>query len=129
VGKLLYSTVGCGDAEGAGVGTTGPLVELQAGRINNPKKLLNTSINVFFISYPWLSTNSSTQRELARIHFRSYLCHLLSLAQEVGVHGFIGVGFAAVGGNPTPEFWLANELTMLDLGGWDGVNSSLLPPP
>jgi hypothetical protein len=55
---------GCGDAEGAGVGTTGPLVELQAVMINNPNKSLNTSINIFVIPHPWLLTNSSTQRVL-----------------------------------------------------------------
>ena len=49
MGKLLFSTVGGGVDEGAGVGTTGPLVELQAVTINNPNKPLNTSINFFFI--------------------------------------------------------------------------------
>ena len=37
---------------------------------------------------------------LAHVHFRSSLCHLLGFAQEAGGHGFVRVGFPAVGTNP-----------------------------
>ena len=48
VGKLLFSTAACGVDEGAGVGITGPLAELQAVTINSPNKL-STNVNVFAI--------------------------------------------------------------------------------
>jgi len=57
VGKLLYSTVICGDLEGAVVGRSGLLVELQAVIINNPIKLLNPNTNVFVMERPCLSVS------------------------------------------------------------------------
>ena len=46
VGKLLFSTAARGVDEGAGVGIIGALAELQAVAINNPNKLLNTSLSI-----------------------------------------------------------------------------------
>lgn len=68
MGKLLYSTVGGGVAEGTGVGTTGTLVELQAVQINNPSKLLNRGIHLFLISHLWLSTGFLEPTEALRTH-------------------------------------------------------------
>ena len=60
---------------GAGVGTTGPLVELQAVRMNNPSKLLNTSINLFVISHHWLWT----------IHQLSAYSHISTFAPALAI--------------------------------------------
>jgi hypothetical protein len=66
VGKLLYSTVGCGEAEGAG--TTGSLVELQAVMKDNPSKKLNTSINILVISNHWLSAQFLKPSKAHQVH-------------------------------------------------------------
>jgi hypothetical protein len=50
VGKLLYTTVGGGVAEGAGVGIIGVLADPQAVQANNPIKLLSRNIHLFFIA-------------------------------------------------------------------------------
>jgi hypothetical protein len=50
VGRLLTSTTGVD--EGAGVGATTPLVELQAVIMNNPNKPNNINVNIFFMALP-----------------------------------------------------------------------------
>jgi hypothetical protein len=62
VGKLLFFTAVCGDAEGVGMGTIGLLAELQAVNINNPNKQYNRNIHVFFISHHWSLIQFPKQR-------------------------------------------------------------------
>ena len=62
VGKLMVSTTACRVGEGTGVGTTASLVELQAAKINNPNKSLNTNINVFVMPRYQPLTDTSTNK-------------------------------------------------------------------
>jgi ADP-ribose pyrophosphatase YjhB (NUDIX family) len=83
VGKLLSSAAARGVDEGAGVETIGPPEELQAVTINNPNRLFNTSIDIFFILRHQSLTDPSTIKGAYRVLKNYYSIQLFSDTTEM----------------------------------------------